>query len=64
MLPLEHEALVAEAEQRQALLESLSASAQKAGFDVKGITARRAAAFEKIVASLKPFLAKPKEVKK
>ena len=64
MFALEHDSLVGEAEQRQALLQSLSASAQQAGLDLKAITARRASAFEKIVASLKPFLAEPKEGKK
>ena len=64
MFALEHDSVVAEAEQRQALLQSLSASAQQAGLDLKATTARRAAAFEKIVASLKPFLAEPKEAKK
>ncbi len=63
MFALEHDALVAEAEQRQALLKSLSSSAKKAGLDLKAVTARRAAAFEKVVASLKPFLAEP-EAKK
>ena len=57
MLALEHEVLLAEAEERQVLLQSLSPVAQKAGLDLKAATARRAAAFEKIKAGLKPFLA-------
>ena len=64
MFALEHAALVGEADQRQALLESLSPITQRAGFDLKAATARRAAAFEKIVASLKPFLAEPKKGRK
>jgi len=64
MFGLEHDSLVGEAEQRQALLQSLSSKAQQAGVDLKAATARRAAAFEKIVAGLKPFLAEPDEPKK
>ena len=64
MFAIEHDVLVAEAEQRQALLESLSLVAQKAGLDLKAITSRRAAAFEKVKAGLKPFLAEPGGEKK
>ena len=64
MFAIEHDVLVGEAEQRQALLEGLSPIAQKAGLDLKAATARRAAAFEKIVASLKPFLAEPRKASK
>ena len=63
MLAIEHAALVGEAEQRQALLESLAPIAQRAGLDLKAATARRAAAFDKVVASLKPFLAEPKKAR-
>jgi putative ubiquitin-RnfH superfamily antitoxin RatB of RatAB toxin-antitoxin module len=61
---IEHDASVAEAEQRQALLQGLSATAKQVGVDLKAATASRKAAFEKVVASLKPFLAAPKEGKK
>ena len=64
MFALEHDALVGEAEQRQALLESLSPIAQRAGLDLKAATALRAAAFEKVVASLKPFIDEPKKARK
>ena len=64
MFAIEHDALVAEAEQRQALLQSLSSSAKQVGLDLKAATALRKAAFEKVVAGLKPFLAGPEEVKK
>jgi hypothetical protein len=46
---IEHEALVAETEQRQALLKSLSPTAKQAGLDLEAATALRAAAFEKVV---------------
>ncbi len=64
MFAIEHDVLVAEAEQRQALFESLSPIAQQAGLDLKAATARRAAAYKKLVASLKPFLAEPRKAKK
>jgi hypothetical protein len=64
MSAVEHAVLVAETEQRQALLESLSPIAQRAGLDLKAATSLRAAAFEKIVDSLKPFLPEPKKARK
>lgn len=57
---IEHEVLVAEAEQRQALLESLSPGT----LDIKAATARRAAAYKRVLDSLKPFLAEPKKATK
>ena len=64
MFAIEHDVLLAEAEQRQALLESLSPIAQQAGLDLKAATARRAAAFERVVADLKQFLAGPEDAEK
>jgi hypothetical protein len=55
---------VAEAEQRVALLKSVAPIAKRAGLDLKAVTARRAAAFEKVVADLKPFLTAPKKTMK
>jgi len=64
MFVIEHDALVAEAEQREALLKSVAPIAKRAGLDLKAVTARRAAAFEKVVADLKPFLTAPKKTMK
>ena len=57
---IEHDVLVGEAEQRHALLDSLSPGA----LDIKAATARRAAAYKKVLDGLKPFLAEPKKGKK
>ena len=64
MSTIKYRALVSEAEQTQALLKELAPIAKKAGFDLKAITARRAAAFKKLVADLKPFLTEPEGGKK
>ena len=64
MFSIEHEVLVGEAEQRHALLEGLSRIAEQRGLDLKAVTASRAAAFDKILASLKPFLTEPRKAKK
>ena len=63
MFAIEQAALVGEAEQRQELLEGLLPIAQRAGLDLKAATERRAAAYEKVVASLKPFLTQPKKAR-
>jgi hypothetical protein len=59
MFALEHEALVAEAELRQAFLQSMVPAAGQFGIDLKTATAQRAAAFEKVAVSLDPFPAGP-----
>ena len=64
MSAIEHDVLVSEAEQNQALLKGLAPIARKAGLDLEAATARRAAAFKKLIADLKPFLAEPEGRKK